>query len=368
MPGGRELSGNWAWCSARISLKQAHWSKKPVICSQTTLDIQTACYRSLLEAKTGYLAAVKEAKTTRGCLVQEAEATCSKAICEAEAWKISQATMLHKEHGKYMWGLEEQAVVEESGSHNDFLSACQVILYSSPPLLKGALTASYHILLGQTSLLPPLILPQRASPMEKQPTAAGSPTPMPKQCPRPKRWHPLPDPVESTPIGGATPKATLGGPFSPQKQEIPSCFKTLKPNRAEAFSWESNMVKEARREYFTKHSYDFTSDGNHNLSGMFKCLATSAGLLGTSIYETQWPWTGPEELKQANYILLSLPKGLKFLWAVPPHNLLRSWGWWVSMTQMPSASLAVWPTAPGLGRRVKMKGWWSTTYRLHTTG
>ena len=29
------------------------------------------------------------------------------------------------------------------------------------------------------------------------------------------------------------------------------------------------------------------------------------------------PWTGPEELKQANYILLSLPKGLKFLWAVP---------------------------------------------------
>ena len=51
---------------------------------------------------------------------------------------------------------------------------------------------------------------------------------------------------------------------------------------------------------------------------MFKHLATSAGLLGTSIYETQSPWTEPEELKQANYILLSLPKGLKFLWAVPP--------------------------------------------------
>ena len=27
---------------------------------------------------------------------------------------------------------------------------------------------------------------------------------------------------------------------------------------------------------------------------------------------------GPEELKEANYILLSLPKGLKFLWAVTP--------------------------------------------------
>ena len=78
------------------------------------------------------------------------------------------------------------------------------------------------------------------------------------------------------------------------------------------------MVKEARREYFSKHSYDFTSDGTHDLSGLFKHLATSAGLLGTSIYETQSPWTGPEELKQANYILLSLPKGLKFLQAVPP--------------------------------------------------
>ena len=71
-----------------------------VICSQTTLDILTACSQSLLEAKTSYLAAVKEAKTTRSHLVQEAEATCSKAICEAKAQKISQAAMLHKEHGK----------------------------------------------------------------------------------------------------------------------------------------------------------------------------------------------------------------------------------------------------------------------------
>ena len=78
------------------------------------------------------------------------------------------------------------------------------------------------------------------------------------------------------------------------------------------------MIKEARREYFSKHSYDFTLDGNCGLFGMFKHLATSAGLLVTSIYETQLPWTGAEELKQANYILLSLPKGLKFLQAVSP--------------------------------------------------
>ena len=73
-----------------------------VICSQMTLDVQTACSQSIPEAKTSYLALVKEAKTTRGHLVQEAKATCSKAICEAEAQKISQAAMLHKQQGEYM--------------------------------------------------------------------------------------------------------------------------------------------------------------------------------------------------------------------------------------------------------------------------
>ena len=46
-------------------------------------------------------------------------------------------------------------------------------------------------------------------------------------------------------------------------------------------------------------------------------LAVSASLLGTAVYEMQTSWTGPEELKQANYTLQSLPKGLKFLRVVP---------------------------------------------------
>ena len=272
-----------------------------VIHSQMALDIWTACSQSILEARTDYLVAVKEAKITRSHLLQEAEATCSKVICEAEAWKISQAAMLHKEHGKYMWDLEEQAIGEESKSHNDFLTTCQVILYGSPPMLKSSLAALYHILLGQIPLSTSIISPQRTSPMEEQLTATVSPTPAPKQSPKLKRWHPLPDPVESMPISSATPKATLGGPPSPKRWEIPHWLTTLKPNHAKAFSWDSDMVKKARREYFSKHSFNFTSDGTCNLSRMFKHLATRAGLLGTSIYETQSPWTGPEELKQTMF-------------------------------------------------------------------
>ena len=41
-------------------------------------------------------------------------------------------------------------------------------------------------------------------------------------------------------------------------------------------------------------------------------------LLGTSIYEIQASRMGLDELRQANYALRSLPKGLKFLHAVPP--------------------------------------------------
>ena len=78
------------------------------------------------------------------------------------------------------------------------------------------------------------------------------------------------------------------------------------------------MVKEARREFFLKHSYDVTTDSTCNLSGTFRKLAVSTNLLETSIYEIQSSWTGPEELKQANYALWSLPKGLKFLQVVPP--------------------------------------------------
>ena len=177
---------------------------------------------------------------------------------------------------------------------------------------------SYHLLLGQTPLLPPLILPQKTSPVEKQPTIAASPSPVPKQSPRPKRQHPSPDPVESTPMGGTTPKATLGGPPSAKKQEAPAWFRTVKPSCTEAFSHDSGMVQEAREKFFSKHSYDFITDGAHDLSATFKQLAVSADLLGNSIYELQSSWTGPEELKQANYTLQSLPKGLKFLHAVPP--------------------------------------------------
>ena len=212
-----------------------------VICSQATLDAWATCSWLIFKAKTNYLATVNKAKTTRGHLVQEAEAACSKAICEVEAWRVTQAALFHKEHGNYMQDLEEQAIGEESRSHNDFLSACQIVLYNSPPELKGTLATSYHILLGQTSLLPPLIPPQKISPVEEQPTTAALSTPVPKQSPRPKRWHPSPDPVESMPMDGTTSKVILGGPPAPRgKRPLPGSkhsSQAMPRHLAETLTW-----------------------------------------------------------------------------------------------------------------------------------
>ena len=111
------------------------------------------------------------------------------------------------------------------------------------------------------------------------------------------------------PLGGAIPVAALGGPPNPKKQENPPWFKLLKPSHVEAFLRDSDIVVEARLCFFSKHSYNFNQDGNHDLFRIFKKLATSASLLGTDIHEIEASWTRLEELKQANYTLQSLPKG-----------------------------------------------------------
>ena len=105
---------------------------------------------------------------------------------------------------------------------------------------------------------------------------------------------------------------------SSKQQEILPWDRALKPSCTKAFGQDSDLVKEARREFFSKHSYNFVIEGTHNLSEILKQMATSIKLLGTSIYEIQASWMGPDELKEVNYALRSLLEGLKFLCVVPP--------------------------------------------------
>ena len=211
--------------------------------------------------------------------------------------------MFQEEHSKYPQSLEEQTFVQESRSCHEVLSSCQAALCHSPQPLRGALATLYDLLLGQASPSPPLIQPSR-TPSGRR-TALYSYSPHANtQSPRLKRWLPSTEPTGNTPLGRATPVAMLGGPPNPKKQESPTWFKSLKPSHAEAFLRDSDIVVEARLCFFSKHSYNFNQDSNHDLSGIFKKLAVSAGLQGTNIYEIEASWTGLEELKQANYTLL----------------------------------------------------------------
>ena len=79
----------------------------------------------------------------------------------------------------------------------------------------------------------------------------------------------------------------------------------MKSDCADAFSWDSNSIKEARARYFSTHSWDWTHSNTEDLSDIFKELTQEAGLLGKSIFEIQWSWKGQEHLQQANYIFQS---------------------------------------------------------------
>ena len=72
-------------------------------------------------------------------------------------------------------------------------------------------------------------------------------------------------------------------------------------------------MRETRKGYFKRHSPNFTTDGMHDLSEVFRHMAKTTGSLGLAIYEIQEVWKGPDELQQANYTLRSLLKYLKFL-------------------------------------------------------
>ena len=216
-----------------------------------------------------------------------------------------------------MYELEEWAIREESKSRHDFLSACQAILLHAPQPLKENLTTSYHILLGwspSSSRSAPLTRTLQA---EEQPFAVASPRPEPKQSPWPKRHHLLPDPWGSMPMDETSSKASLEGPSSSKRRETPTWFASLKPSCTEAFSHDSGLMKETQLHFFSTHSCDWAIDGTNDLSDVFRELAEGASLLGEAIHEIQLSWTGPEELKQANYVLQSLPKGLWFLRVVP---------------------------------------------------
>ena len=99
----------------------------------------------------------------------------------------------------------------------------------------------------------------------------------------------------------------------PNKGRTADWLTCMESNCVDAFSRDSNSIKEARACYFITHSWDWDHSNTEDLSDIFKELAQEVGLLGKSIFEIKQSWKEPEHLQRANYIFQSQPKGLKFL-------------------------------------------------------
>ena len=80
-------------------------------------------------------------------------------------------------------------------------------------------------------------------------------------------------------------------------------------------------MRNMREEYFDSHCSNFNTENTHDLSDIFWCMAETAELLGSGIYNINEVWVGPDELQQAYYTLRTLLKGLKFFRVVVvPHQ------------------------------------------------
>ena len=280
------------------------------------LHAKVKCTKAVMKAKHNYWVAVQEARTVRCSELKESKTAYSKAIIENAAAKSLHCAELHQAHAKHMQELEEWTLDAENKSRPDFLLAYQAILCNAPLSLKEDLHSSYHILLGQ-STSPPQFIPFAKAPQEEsQSSAHASPKPEPKQSQWPKRQNPSPDLQGDTSIDEDSPMGLQEDLPHFKGEKTSDWFSSLKPSHADAFNRDSGPIKEAREHYFTTHPWDWVQSNTDDLSDIFRELAQGAGLLGKSIYKIQWSWDGSDHLKHGNYVLWSLPKGLKFLRAV----------------------------------------------------
>ena len=292
--------------------------KAKVVHSWEVLDAKVDCTKAVLEGKCNYRVAIQEAKTIGGNWLQELEIAYSKALGEAMTMRSSQSVTLHREHVRLMQELEEQAIREESKSRHDFLSACQAILRHALQPLKENLTTSYHVLLGRSPPSPPSAPPTRTPPVEEQPSAAASPRSVPKWSPWLKRWHPSPEPQGEHIYRWDFPKGHTRGTI--QFQEMGDSHLVCLTQTQLCRGLQPRIWHHERSQIMFLFQ-PLLQLGHWWHQWPFWCLQGTSRECwpdGRShLWNTTCAWTGPEELKQANYALQSLPKGLRFLRAVP---------------------------------------------------
>ena len=103
----------------------------------------------------------------------------------------------------------------------------------------------------------------RASPVEEQPASAAPPTPVPKQSPRLQKMAPFPRSCGEHAFGRNHFEGDSGRTPQLQAARDPTLGQSTQAEPCRGI-WlqDSDLVKEARREFFSKHSYNFITGGH----------------------------------------------------------------------------------------------------------
>ena len=186
-----------------------------------------------------------------------------------------------------------------------------MVLHQAPQTLKDDLHSSYSILLGPSFSTCQSLAIAPVSQAGGRPLSIIPLKSEPKQSLPPKRRH-----LSTEAMDEDFPSILREESSNPKKGKITDWLTGMKSECADAFSQDSDSIKEARARYFATHSWNWAQSNTEDLSDIFKEFAQEAGLLDDSIFEIQRSWKGPEHLQQANYGFQSQPKGLRFLRAV----------------------------------------------------
>ena len=283
-------------------------AKAKIIHSRRDLRARVKCAKVMIKAKYDYHMTVQEARAER-CTEQEE----SEAINKNMANHSLKSTTLHQEHMEHLQELEMHALKAENKSCQHFLVAHQTVLHQAPPLFKENLHSSYSLLLGPSFSSHQPLTPTPAPQVEGQSLSTISLKLDPKWSPTPKRQHSSTDAQEDTSMDKDFPTNSQEESSNSKKGRTANWLTSMRSKHVDAFSRDSDLVKEARAHYFTTHSWDWIHSNMEDLSDIFKGLAQEAGLLGESFFETQWSWKGLEHLRQANYIFQTQAQGAEIL-------------------------------------------------------
>ena len=178
-----------------------------------------------------------------------------------------------------MWELEACALRTENKSCRDFLIAHQVVLQQAPQTLKDDLQSSYTLLLGQSFSTHPSLTLTSAPQAGGQSPSLIPPKSEPTLSLPPKRRLSSMGAQVDTSIDEDFPTTSQEESSNPKRRKTTDWLTGMKSNRADAFSRDSDSVKEARARHFATHSWNWAQDNAMDLSDIFKELMQKAGLL-----------------------------------------------------------------------------------------